>query len=73
MEDQKKKARIKKAAVIVGSAAATVAGVLVIPTVINKLSSKLYKESIGRKPIDFDNMGPEIVRKEPQQENNEEE
>ena len=63
-ENKKKRSAISTALVVAGSAAFTVVGVVVIPSLLKKYSNKLYKFSIKKNEIDFDNLGPEIVRKE---------
>lgn len=45
-------------------AAVTVIGFLVIPPLMKKYSNKLYKSSLKKDEIDFDKMGPEIVKKD---------
>ncbi len=37
---------------------------LVVPTCIEKISAKLFKRSLIEEEIDFDNLGPEIVKTE---------
>lgn len=49
---------------IIGVVAVTIIGVLVIPPLMKKYSNKLYKSSLKKDNIDFDKMGPEIVKKE---------
>lgn len=49
---------------IIGIAAVMVIGFLVIPPLIKKYGNKLYKSSLKKDEIDFENMGPEIVKKE---------
>ena len=49
---------------IIGVVAVTIIGVLVIPPLMKKYSNKLYKSSLKKENIDFDKMGPEIVKKE---------
>lgn len=63
-ENKKKRSAISTALVVAGSAAFTVVGVVVIPPLLKKYSNKLYKFSVKKNEIDFDNLGPEIVRKE---------
>lgn len=48
---------------IIGIAAVTVIGFLVIPPLMKKYSNKLYKSSLKKDKIDFENMEPEIVKK----------
>lgn len=51
----------------IGGVVLTVVGFIVIPTLINKYSHKLYKSSLEKESIDFDNFGPEIVKNELQE------
>ena len=37
---------------------------LVIPPLMEKYSNKIYKFSLKKDNIDFENMGPEVVNKE---------
>lgn len=53
---------------IIGIAAVTVIGFLVIPPLMKKYSNKIYKSSLKKDETDFDNMGPEIVKKEKSEE-----
>ena len=41
----------------------TVVGFAVIPPLIKRYSSKLYREINKREKIDFDDLGPKIVKK----------
>lgn len=61
MKKEKKNCGLKKVLRFVGGAALTVAGVIFIPPLMEKYSNKIYKSSLKRDEIDFDNMGPEIV------------
>lgn len=54
----------KSLPLIVGGVALTAVGFVVIPPIINHVSRKLYKASTGTSDIDFDDLGPEIVRKD---------
>ena len=49
---------------IIGIAAVTVIGFLVIPPLMKKYGNKFYKSSLKKDEIDFEDMGPEIVKKE---------
>lgn len=49
---------------ILGVAAITAIGFLVIPPLMKKYSNKLYKSSLKKDEIDIDSMGPEIVKKD---------
>lgn len=53
---------------IIGIAAVTVIGFLVIPPLMKKYGNKLYKSSLKKDEIDYENMGPEIVKKEKKEE-----
>lgn len=53
---------------IVGIAAVTVIGFLLIPQMMRKCSNKIYKYSLKKGEVDFENMGPEIVKKEKSEE-----
>lgn len=48
----------------IGSLVLVVIGFTVIPYFIDKYSNKIYKYSLKRDVIDFDNLGPEIVKKD---------
>lgn len=39
-------------------------GITVIPYFIDKYGNKIYKSSLKRDVIDFDDLGPEIVKKD---------
>ncbi len=49
---------------VIGFIAVTVIGFLVIPPLIKKYGNKIYRSSLKNEVIDFDNMGPEIVKKD---------
>ncbi len=49
---------------VIGFIAVTVIGFLVIPPLIKKYGNKIYRSSLKKEVIDFDNMGPEIVKKD---------
>jgi len=53
----------KKIIIIVGAIVLTTAGFFIIPPLMKKFSNRLYKKSMKSESIDFDNMGPEIVKK----------
>lgn len=48
---------------IIGSAVLAVVGFIVVPKLVKKYGNRVYKESLKKEEIDFDNMGPEIVKK----------
>lgn len=54
----------RKLPLVVGGIALTAVGFVVIPPIINSMSRKVYKSSVDTSDIDFENMGPEIVRKD---------
>lgn len=63
----------KKMLIIVGGIILTVVGFMIIPPLMEKYSNKLYKSRINSDDIDFDSMGPEIVRKTKDSETEDEE
>lgn len=58
---KEKKERCEVVTWIVLGSVLTVAGILVIPPLVKKYGTKLYKKSLRTDEIDFDEMGPEIV------------
>ena len=68
MKKEKKKSKL---GLIIGGAALTAAGLIVVPPIIEKYSNKIYKTSLKNDPIDFDNLGPEIVPTEEKKEEEE--
>lgn len=61
MKEKKKKDRCSKVVWFGVGSVLTVAGFIVIPSLIKKYGDKLYKKSLSMEDIDFDEMGPEIV------------
>lgn len=61
----------KKILCIIGFTAVLIVGIIVIPKLLKKYTGKLYKNSHGE--MDFENMGPEIVKKETKEGDSEEE
>ena len=53
----------KKTLIIISGVILTVVGFIIIPPLMKKYSNKLYKSRIKSEDIDFDSMGPEIVKK----------
>ena len=53
--------KCKKALLVVGGVALTAVGFIVIPPMLEKYSAKMYKSSLKKDEIDFDNLEPEIV------------
>ena len=49
---------------VVGIAAVTGIGFLVVPSLMKKCSNRLYKFSLEKEEIDFESLGPEIIEKE---------
>ena len=49
---------------VLGAIAITVVGIIVIPPLLKKCGVKLYRSSAKSEEIDFDNLGPEIVKKD---------
>lgn len=70
MTDIKKKDRGGKMKWFVIGSVLTVAGFIIIPPLIKKYGNKVYKKLLNTEDIDFDDMGPEIV---PFEKENEEE
>lgn len=62
--EQNVKKKIGEAAICV---ALTYVGFKYIPSLISRMSSKLYKTTLKRDSIDFNNLGPEIVKKSHQE------
>ena len=58
---KEKKERCEVMTWIVLGSVLTVAGILVIPPLVKKYGTKLYKKSLQTDEIDLDEMGPEIV------------
>lgn len=48
---------------VIGSVVLMVAGFIFIPPLMKKYTNKAYKKSCSSEEIDFDNLGPEIVKK----------
>lgn len=61
MKKEKKSCGLRKIIMVVGGVTLTVAGFIVIPPVLEKYSSRVYKSSLKREKMDFDHMEPEIV------------
>lgn len=61
MKKENKKCSANKVFMVVGVVSLTIAGFIVISPLIEKYSNKMYKNSLKKEEIDFDNMGPEIV------------
>ena len=62
MKEKEKNERCEVMTWIVIGSVLTVAGILVIPPLVKKYGTKLYKKSLQTDEIDFDEMGPEIVQ-----------
>lgn len=58
------KKRKRKVLWCVGSVFLAVIGFVVIPVIISRYGNKVYKSSLKREQINFDDLGPEIVKKE---------
>ena len=59
-----KKKTKNKVLLAIGGIALTVAGFIIIPPMIDKYGNKIYKASLKKDDIDFDNIGPEKIKKE---------
>ena len=53
----------KTVCLVFGIAALTLIGFLMIPPLMQKYSNKIYKLSLKKDEIDYENLGPEIVKK----------
>ena len=60
MDTNKKNKHGKLKWVAIG-AGLTAAGFIIIPPLIKKYGTKVYRNTLNSSEIDFDNMGPEIV------------
>lgn len=62
--DDKEKKQGRRWAIIIAGVALTAAAAIVVSKAAGKLVDKAYKSSSSSGDIDFDDMGPEIVRNE---------
>ena len=53
----------KKVCCVAIGTVVTVVGIIVIPPMIKKYGNKIYKSTISTDKIDFDDLGPEIVKR----------
>lgn len=58
------KSKCKKIAVVSFGTILTVGGFIAIPQLVKKYSNKMYKDSLSKEKIDFENLGPVIVKTE---------
>ena len=56
-----KKKSAEKVLIFLNIVVLMVLGFIVIPPLIDKCSKKMYRASLKKEEIDFDNMGPEII------------
>lgn len=63
-----KKDTYGKVLLVLWVVALTVVGFMVIPKLLKKCTNKMYKASLKKEDIDFDNMGPEIVKEDGEEE-----
>lgn len=61
MEKCKENSASGLALMLAVGATLTIAGLVFIPPLLQKYAGKVYKVSVKKASIDFDNMGPEIV------------
>ena len=54
----------EKLPLIIAGVALTAVAFVVIPPIINKVSRNVYRAQNDMSDIDFENMGPEVARKE---------
>ena len=59
---KKNKSIVKSTLFIIGGVTLTAVSVITLQPLIKKYGDKLYKESLKKEKIDFDNLGPEIVK-----------
>ncbi len=57
---------MKKILSIIGLISTFIAGYYLMLLIIKKYSNKIYRNDFNEDEIDFDDLGPEIVRKENQ-------
>lgn len=57
---EKRKQKVMR---VIGSIVLSIIGFIVIPSIINKYGIKVYKHSMKKGKVDFDNLGPKIVKK----------
>ena len=53
----------KNLIVVLVAVVLVILGFLFVPKIINKFSNRIYKK-MDKEEIDFDNLGPEIVKKD---------
>jgi len=53
----------KKSIEVLGIIISFFVGIIVIPKLIKKCGRKIYKKSLKSEEIDFENLGPKIVKK----------
>lgn len=61
--EKKRKKKSHRLPLLIGGVVLSVCGLAVIPPILDDCSRRFYKRTQTKKPIDFDNMGPKIVRK----------
>lgn len=49
---------------VLGTCAFAAVGLFVVPQITMKISAKMYKANIQKEEVDFNNLGPEIVKKD---------
>ncbi len=57
----KKKSSTEKLLTFILATSLTIIGFIVIPPLIDKYANKVYRASLKKKEIDYDDMGPEII------------
>lgn len=60
MNDNIMKKKHKKVCLFLLGSTLTISGMIIIPPLIKKIGSKVYKQNIRNDEIDFENMGPVI-------------
>lgn len=70
MAVSKKHKKVSKTILIAGGVLLTALGFMIIPSLLKKCSNSLYKKTIKNEDIDFEDMEPEIIKKENAEEDN---
>ena len=60
MKNEKK---FRNVLILVSGVILTIFGFIFIPPLLKKYETKIYKTKLKKEEIDFNNMGPEIVKK----------
>lgn len=58
------KEKKSKFIIILGGVALTIFGFIIIPPLVEKFSSKVYKSTLKKERVELNDLGPEIVKKD---------